>query len=83
MADERTDAQLRASDLIGIGGLLAGAVIAGTLLGLLVDHLAGTSPVFVLVGVFLGIITGGVGFWLRIRPAIRGADSGPGSTPRG
>ena len=41
-------------------------------LGLLLDNLAGTSPVFTLIGVFLGIVAGGVGFWLRVRTALRG-----------
>ena len=34
------------------------AVIAGTLLGLLLDHVAGTEPVFTMAGVFLGIVAG-------------------------
>ena len=57
---------------MGLGGLLAGAVIAGTLLGLLIDAQAGTSPVFTLIGVGLGILAGAVGFWLRVRSALRG-----------
>lgn len=71
MADERSDAALRGRDLIGLGGLLAGAVIAGTVLGLLVDHLADTSPAFTLVGVGLGILAGVVGFWVRVRSALQ------------
>jgi F0F1-type ATP synthase assembly protein I len=72
MADESSDNTLRGRDLVGLGGLLAGAVVAGTLLGLLIDDLAGTTPVFTIVGVFLGIITGAIGFWLRVRSALRG-----------
>lgn len=71
MADERSDAALRGRDLIGLGGLLAGAVIAGTVLGLVIDNLADTSPVFTLIGVGLGIASGAVGFWLRVRSALR------------
>ena len=71
MADERSDNALRGRDLVGLGGLLAGAVVAGTLLGLLVDSQAGTEPVFTLVGVGLGIVSGAVGFWLRVRSALR------------
>jgi F0F1-type ATP synthase assembly protein I len=48
-----------------------GAIVAGTLLGLLLDNLAGTSPVFTLLGVFLGMAFGAVGFALRIRAAAR------------
>jgi len=67
-----SDATLRGRDLIGLGGLLAGAVIAGLVLGLLVDNALGSSPVGVLVGIFLGIVAGGVGFFLRVRAALRG-----------
>ncbi|NYD41239.1 AtpZ/AtpI family protein [Nocardioides panaciterrulae] len=72
MVDEHSDNTLRGRDLAGLGGLLAGAVVAGTVLGLLVDHAAGTSPVFTLVGIALGIVAGAVGFWLRVRSALRG-----------
>lgn len=72
MADEPSDNSLRGRDLVGLGGLLAGAVVAGTLLGLLIDSQAGTSPVFTLIGVGLGILGGAVGFWLRVRSALRG-----------
>jgi F0F1-type ATP synthase assembly protein I len=72
MADERSDTSLRGRDLLGLGGLLAGAVVAGTVLGLVVDAQAGTSPVFAVVGVFLGIASGAIGFWLRVRDALRG-----------
>ena len=71
MADERSDNSLRGRDLLGLGGLLAGAVVAGTVLGLVVDNAAGTSPAFTLVGVALGIVSGGIGFWLKVRAALR------------
>ena len=57
---------------MGLGGLLVGAVVAGLVIGLLVDDAAGTTPVFTLLGVGLGIVAGGVGFWLRVRAALRG-----------
>jgi F0F1-type ATP synthase assembly protein I len=62
---------LRGRDLIGLGGFLVAAIVGGLLIGLLVDQLAGTSPVFVLVGIFLGIVAAGVGFWNRVRDALR------------
>ena len=71
MADERSDNSFRGRDLIGLGGLLAGAVVVGTVLGLLIDNAAGTSPAFTLVGVALGIVSGGIGFWLKVRDALR------------
>jgi F0F1-type ATP synthase assembly protein I len=79
MVDDRSDsgpggpeAGLRGRDLIGLGGLLAGSVIAGLVLGLLVDEAAGSSPVGVLVGIGLGIVAGAVGFVVRVRAALRG-----------
>jgi F0F1-type ATP synthase assembly protein I len=71
MADEPSDAGLRGRDLIGLGGLLVGAVVVFTLLGILVDHEAGTEPVFTIVGVFLGMLLGALGFAARVRAATR------------
>jgi F0F1-type ATP synthase assembly protein I len=62
---------LRGRDLIGLGGFLIAAVVGGLVIGLLVDQLAGTSPVFVLVGILLGIVAAGLGFWHRVRDALR------------
>jgi len=69
--DRADDVGLRGRDLIGLGGLLVGAIVAGTLLGLLLDHVAGTSPVFTILGVFLGMAVGALGFALRVRAAVR------------
>jgi len=69
--DQPADAGLRGRDLIGLGGLLVGAIVAGTLLGILVDHAAGTTPVFTVLGVFVGMAVGAVGFALRVRAAVR------------
>jgi F0F1-type ATP synthase assembly protein I len=72
MVDEHSDNNLRGRDLVGLGGLLAGAVVAGMVIGLLVDKGAGTSPAFTLVGIAAGIVVGCVAFWLRVRAALRG-----------
>jgi F0F1-type ATP synthase assembly protein I len=65
------DAGLRGRDLIGLGGLLAAAVIFGTVAGIVVDQLAGTEPAFTVTGVGLGIVAGATGFWLRVRDALK------------
>jgi hypothetical protein len=72
MSDERSDAALRGRDLIGLGGLLVGSVVVFTGLGLLLDGALDSSPAFTLVGVGVGIVVAGLGFWLRIRSALRG-----------
>ncbi len=56
---------------MGLGGLLAGAVVAGTGIGLAVDSWAGTEPVGVLVGIAAGVVAGGFAFWARVRAALR------------
>ena len=70
MADGHPDPTLRGRDLIGLGGLLAGAVVLGLVVGLLLDHVAGTSPAFTLVGIVLGIAAGIGAFWARVRSVL-------------
>jgi F0F1-type ATP synthase assembly protein I len=71
MADGHPDPALRGRDLVGLGGMLAGAVVVGLVLGLLVDQAAGTSPAFTLVGIGLGIAAGVAAFWVRVRSVLR------------
>jgi F0F1-type ATP synthase assembly protein I len=68
---EPSDPGLSGRDLIGLGGLLVAAVVAGTVLGLVLDRAAGTTPAFTMAGVFLGIAAAAAGFWLRVRGAMR------------
>ena len=65
------DNTLSGRDLIGIGGLLAAAVVAGLVIGLVVDGLADTSPTFTLVGIGVGIVAGCAGFWVRVRSVLK------------
>jgi Putative F0F1-ATPase subunit Ca2+/Mg2+ transporter len=67
-----SEAALGGRDLIGLGAFLAGAVIGGMVLGILIDEQAGTSPTFTLIGIAAGILLGAFGFWARVRRAIRG-----------
>lgn len=71
MVDERSEPTLRGRDLAGVGGLLVGAVVGGLVGGLLVDGAAGTSPLFTLLGLFLGVLAGIAGFVVRVRAALR------------
>lgn len=70
--DEPQDGpSLGGRDLITVGGLLVACVVAGLVVGELLDAWLGTSPAFVLAGIGLGIAAAGVGFWIRIRSFLR------------
>ncbi len=71
MAGEDSDGALRGRDLAGLGGVLVGAVVAGLVIGLLIDNKAGTSPTFSLLGIAVGIVAGGLAFWLRVRSVLK------------
>lgn len=44
------------SDLLGLGFVAAGTLAAGIALGWLIDDALGTSPIFILIGVALGVV---------------------------
>ncbi len=51
--------------------MLAGAVVVGLVLGLLVDHATGDSPTWTLVGIGLGIVVAILAFWSRVRSVLK------------
>jgi F0F1-type ATP synthase assembly protein I len=55
-------------DLLTLGASNAVVVVAGIGLGWLVDHALGTLPVFILVGLGLGIVAAILITYRRIRP---------------
>ena len=71
MGAERTPQGLRGRDLIGLGGILVAGVVGGLVIGLVVDDAAGTSPLWTLVGVSVGIVMAVVAFAVRVRDALR------------
>ncbi len=56
------------AELIGLGGLLAGAVVAPLLAGLVLDSLLRSAPLFLLIGIVVGILAAGVAVYSRFRP---------------
>lgn len=44
------------SQFLSMGAVTAGVVVVGLVLGLVIDHLSGTSPVFLFVGLVIGLI---------------------------
>ena len=71
MADGHPDPTFRGRDLAGLGGMLAGAVVAGLVLGLLADRATGDSPTWTLVGIGLGILAAIAGFWFPVRSVLK------------
>lgn len=70
--DNQHDAPaLGGRDLLTLGGLLVGCVVVGVALGQLADVWLDTSPLFVLLGIALGVVGAGVGFWFRVRAFLR------------
>ena len=55
------------SDLAGLGMYFAAAVLLPLLGGVALDHVWHTAPLFVLVGLFVGLVAGGAGIWLKVR----------------
>ncbi len=54
--------------LVGLGAIFVGNVVAGLVLGWLADRHWDTSPVFVLSGITLGIVTAFTSAWHQIKP---------------
>jgi ATP synthase protein I len=52
---DEPNASLGWSTLLSMGTVIAAELVAGLGLGWLVDSLAGTAPVFLLIGLLLGI----------------------------
>jgi F0F1-type ATP synthase assembly protein I len=61
-------------DLLGLGGMLVACVVGCTVLGLVVDDLAGSSPIGAVAGVGIGIGLGATVFVLRALRALRDPD---------
>jgi F0F1-type ATP synthase assembly protein I len=55
------------SDLAGIGMYLAGAVLVPLIAGVFLDSALHTAPAFVLIGLFVGLVAGGIAIWLKVR----------------
>jgi F0F1-type ATP synthase assembly protein I len=70
MGEQDTSRGLRGRDLVGLGGILVAGVVGGLVIGLLVDRVAGTSPLWTLVGIALGILLGAAAFVRRVRDAL-------------
>ena len=55
------------ADLAGIGIFFAASVLLPLLGGVALDNWLHTAPVFVLVGLVVGLAAGAAGIWLKVR----------------
>jgi hypothetical protein len=62
-----SDDGLGIRELVGLGGLLVGAVVFGTLIGWGLDQALGTDPALTLTGLAVGIAVGVAGCWAQVR----------------
>jgi F0F1-type ATP synthase assembly protein I len=62
-----SDEGLGIRELVGLGSVLVGAVVIGTLLGWLADQALGSEPALTLTGLALGIVGGIAGCWVQVR----------------
>jgi F0F1-type ATP synthase assembly protein I len=75
MADQRPPRTQRGPSvvtLLSIGSLCGVLVGLGVFLGVLVDGAVGTSPLFALVGLVLGIVGAAFASYQVIRPYVKG-----------
>jgi F0F1-type ATP synthase assembly protein I len=62
--------------LTGLGWYIALCVVGGTFAGLLLDRWIGTSPLFTLLGVLLGVAMAFYGVYRLIEPLFGASNSG-------
>jgi F0F1-type ATP synthase assembly protein I len=55
------------AELLGLGGTIAGAVIVPLVLGLAADRALGTGPVFLVIGLTVGIAAACLAVYVRFR----------------
>lgn len=75
-------AQLTPTGLIKILGLvtliMVVPMVGGSVAGLVLDRMFGTSPLLVLVGVGVGSLIAAIGIWFLIRAGVRRGYTGGG-----
>jgi F0F1-type ATP synthase assembly protein I len=59
------------ADMAGVGIYFAGAALLPILGGVALDGWFHSSPVFVLIGLFVGLAAGGAAIWLKVREFTR------------
>ena len=65
-----------AFELMQIGAMCGLSIGIGAVVGLLLDHALGTSPLLVLLGIAVGILGAATGSYYVIRPFVTDASRG-------
>lgn len=60
---------------VGLGWYIAACIVVGVLGGLGLDHLAGTRPLFTLLGVLLGTAAAFYGVYKLVQPMLEESDT--------
>lgn len=58
--------------LVGIGWFFVVCIVGGIVGGLLLDKLAGTTPLLTLIGLFLGLLAASVGGYRMLMETLQG-----------
>lgn len=64
-----------AFNIIGIGWLIGLSILLGVLGGLWLDNRLGTQPLFIIVGLFLGLIIASYGTYRMLLPLFKNKGS--------
>jgi len=59
------------ADMAGIGLYFAAAVLIPIVIGAVLDGRFHTSPVLVLIGLFIGLVAGAAAIWLKVKEFTR------------
>lgn len=54
-------------ELVFLGSTIVGCIVGGLVIGLLIDHFAGSSPVGVVVGTLAGIAVAALAMYVQMR----------------
>ena len=71
VSDDDSDPTINAWTLVGLGSFLVGCVVAGLVIGGLIDEAADSSPVGILIGLSVGVVVAVVGSCVRIATYLR------------
>ena len=71
MAETGMEKWTAALRLTGVGFFIGGSIVVGVLVGLWLDNKMNTQPLFVLLGLVIGLILAGAGVYQMLLPLLR------------